>query len=331
MSEKQITFAEAIGDAMAEEMRRDEMVFLIGEDVRSRTYSTRSAEVGLWQEFGDWRIINSPISESAFVGASTAAAATGMRPIVYLMFSDFMYVAMDQIVNQTAKMRYMFGGKAKVPIVFRASIGAGRSAAAQHSQSAYSVFLNIPGLKNVVPSTPYDAKGLLKTAIRDDNPVLFFEHAGLMSMKDTIPDHEYLIPFGKADVKKVGSDITIVAIGMMVHKALSAAATLLTEKISVEVIDPRTLVPFDKKTLLESIKKTRRLLLVDECPQRGSAASEIAAIVAEEAFHYLDAPIKRIGAPNTPVPFSPPLEQYYLPNETKIIEAVKQIISYDPK
>lgn len=323
-----MTFAEAIRDAMAEEMRRNKTVFLIGEDVRSRTYTVRSAEVGLWKEFGDWRIINTPISESAFVGASTAAAATGMRPIVYLMFSDFMYVAMDQIVNQTAKMRYMFGGKAKVPIVFRASIGAGRSAAAQHSQSAYSVFLNIPGLKNVVPSTPYDAKGLLKTAIRDDNPVLFFEHAGLMAMKGPIPDQEYLIPFGVADIKRQGSDITIVAIGMMVHKALSAATTLIKEKISVEVLDPRTLVPFDKRTLLDSVKKTGRLLIIDECPHRGSAASEIAAIMVEEAFDYLDAPIKRLGAPNTPVPFSPPLENYYLPNENKIVKAVKEVISY---
>jgi len=310
-------------------MRRDSRVFLIGEDVRQGIFGGYN---GLWKEFGNWRVINTPISESAFIGASLGAAITGMRPVVDIMFSDFITVGMDQIFNQTAKMRYMTGGKVKIPIVIRTPSGAGLSAAAHHSSTVYSWFVNMPGLKVVTPSTPYDIKGLLKTAIRDDNPVVVFElknqniPAEQFRAWSMIPEEEYLVPFGQADVKREGEDVTIVPILAMVLPTLSAAETLEKEGISAEVVDPRTLVPFDKKRVTDSIRKTGRLVIVDEAPRTGGAAAEIAALIAEEAFDYLDAPIKRITTLDTPIPFSPLLEKYVMPDKNKITRAVHEII-----
>jgi pyruvate dehydrogenase E1 component beta subunit len=322
LTERALTYGQAMGEAIAQEMRRDETVILIGEDIRP---GWAGVTTGLFAEFGE-RLINTPISEAAFVGAAAAAAATGLRPIVEMMFSDFMYVAMDQLANQTAKMRYMFGGRVKLPVVYSGAVGAGLGGAAQHQQTNYSVFLNIPGLKNVVPSTPADAKGLMTAAIREDNPVLFFGNLTLYRMKGTVPEGEYVIPLGEADVKREGNDVTLVALSRMVHIALSASDILEKNGISAEVIDPRSLVPLDKDTIIDSVKKTGRLIIVDESPITGSAASEITATVCEEAFDYLDAPIKRVNAPNTPVPFSPPLEKFYLPDEKKIIRAVNDLI-----
>jgi pyruvate dehydrogenase E1 component beta subunit len=322
MSKRELTYGQAMGEAIAQEMRRDETVILIGEDIRP---GWAGVTTGLYAEFGE-RLINTPISEAAFVGAAAAAAATGLRPIVEMMFSDFMYVAMDQLANQTAKMRYMFGGRVKLPVVYSGAVGAGLGGAAQHQQTNYSVFLNIPGLKNVVPSTPYDAKGLMIAAIREDNPVLFFGNLALYRIRGPVPEGDYVIPLGKADVKREGNDVTLVALSRMVHTTLSASEILENNGISAEVIDPRSLVPLDKDTIIDSVKKTGRLIIVDESPITGSAASEIAATVCEEAFDYLDAPIKRVNAPNTPVPFSPPLEKFYLPDENKIVRAVNELI-----
>lgn len=330
MSKRILSYIEALREALREEMLRDENVFVMGEDVRPSVFGVTS---GLWKEFGDLRVINTPISESAFVGASVGAAATGLRPVVSMMFSDFMPVAMDQFFNQMSKMRYMFGGKIKLPIVVRAATGAGLANAAQHSSSIYSWFTNMPGLKVVIPSTPYDAKGLLKTAIRDDNPVLFFEHKKLffgtnMLSPGLVPEEEYLIPLGKADIKREGKDVTIVATSLMVSLSMAAASTLEEEGINVEVIDPRTLVPFDKKAVLESIKKTGRLVIVDEAPKTCGAASEIAAIAVEEAFDYLQAPVKRVTTLDTPIPFCPRLETHVMPSEDKIVNAVREIASH---
>jgi pyruvate dehydrogenase E1 component beta subunit len=322
---REITFVEALNEALMQEMERDLNVIVMGEDVG--VYGgIFGVTKGLLQKFGPDRVIDTPISEAGFIGAAVGAAAAGLRPVVELMFVDFFGVCMDQIYNQAAKMRYMFGGKIKIPVTIRTTIGGGLSAAAQHSQVLYSIFAHVPGLKVVVPSTPYDAKGLLITAIRDDNPKIFFEHKLLYGVRGPVPKEPYTIPFGVADVKMEGSDVTVVAVAYMVHEALKAANELKKEGISVEIIDPRTLVPFDKEAVTKSVKKTGRLVVVDEDYDRCGFASWIAAIVADECFGYLDAPIKRVTTPTVPIPFSPVLEKEILPNAEKIIKAVKEVV-----
>jgi pyruvate dehydrogenase E1 component beta subunit len=332
MAERQLNFGQALNEAMRQEMRRDPTVVLMGEDVAGGANvehlhgddawgGVLGVTKGLVKEFGRERILDTPISESGFIGAAVGAAVTGLRPIAEMMFVGFMGVCFDQLLNQGAKLRYMFGGKAKVPVVIRTICGGGYRAAAQHSQVLYSLFTHIPGLKTVVPATPYDAKGLLISSIRDDDPVIFFEDITLGGMKGPVPEEPYTIPLGKADIKRPGGDVTIVAIGKMVHRALKAAEELQQQGKSAEVIDPRTLSPFDDETVLESVKKTGRLVIVDESHPRCSMASDIAALVADKGFDYLNGPIKTVTAPHTPVPFSPPLEDYYLPNAEKIREA----------
>jgi len=322
---REITFVEALNEALMQEMERDPNVVVMGEDVG--VYGgIFGVTKGLLQKFGPDRVIDTPISETGFIGAAVGAAAAGLRPVVELMFVDFFGVCMDQIYNQAAKMRYMFGGKIKIPVTIRTTIGGGLSAAAQHSQVLYSIFAHVPGLKVVVPSTPYDAKGLLITAIRDDNPKIFFEHKLLYGVKGPVPKEPYTIPFGVADVKIEGSDVTVVAVAYMVHEVLKAANELKKEGISVEVIDPRTLVPFDKDTVIKSVKKTGRLVVVDEDYDRCGFASWVAAIVADECFGYLDAPIKRVTTSTVPIPFSPVLEKEILPNAEKVIKAVKEVV-----
>jgi len=326
---REITFREAISEALINELQRDKNVILMGEDLRvffgGGPFGVTPKEKFL-DQFGPERIRDTPISEAAFIGAAAAAAATGLRPVVELMCVDFFGVAMDQIYNQAAKMRYMFGGQVKVPLTIRTTIGAGVSFGPHHSQTLYSIFAHVPGLKIVVPSTPYDAKGLLITAIRDDDPVMFFEHKLLYDERGPVPKEEYMIPFGVADIKREGEDVTIVATSFMVKKALAAADKLKEKRINVEIVDPRTLVPLDKKTIIESVKKTSRLIVVDEDYERCGFASEVAAIVSEEAFYYLDAPIKRITTPNVPIPFAPIMEKHILPSEEKIISAVLEIV-----
>jgi len=325
---RELTFREAIREALTQEMRRDETIFIMGEDIQLFYGGGPFAVTkGMVNEFGPERIRDTPISESAFVGAGIAAASTGLRPIVEIMCADFFGVCMDQIYNQAAKMRYMFGGQTKVPLVIRTTIGGGMSASVHHSQCLYSIFAHVPGLKVVVPSTPYDAKGLLITAIRDDDPVMFFEHKGLYDKRGPVPEETYTIPFGQADIKQRGDDVTVVAAAKMVHIALDAARKLEQDGISVEVIDPRTIVPLDRKTLLDSVRKTSRIVIVDEDYERCGFASEIAAIVSDEAFDYLDSPIKRVATPNVPIPFSPVLERYVLPNEEKIVKTVREMIT----
>jgi pyruvate dehydrogenase E1 component beta subunit len=325
MSVREISFLEALNEALRQEMERDPTVIVMGEDVG--VYGgVFGVTKGLLEKFGFERVIDTPISEAGFIGAAVGAAATGLRPVVELMFVDFFGVAMDQIYNQAAKMRYMFGGKIKVPITIRTTIGGGLSAAAQHSQVLYSIFAHVPGLKVVVPSTPYDAKGLLISSIRDDNPVMFFEHKLLYPIKGPVPEEPYAIPLGKADVKREGSDVTVIGLALTVHQALEAADILAKEGISVEVIDPRTIVPFDKEAILKSVRKTGKVVIVDEDYDRCGFASWVAAIIADEAFEYLDAPIKRVTTPNIPIPFSPPLEKHILPSTEKIIRAVETVV-----
>jgi pyruvate dehydrogenase E1 component beta subunit len=322
---REITFVEALNEALRQEMERDPNVFVIGEDVG--VYGgVFGVTKGLFEKFGPDRVIDTPISEAGFIGLCVGAAIAGLRPVVELMFVDFFGVAMDQIYNQAAKLRYMTGGKAKIPLTIRTTIGGGFRAAAQHSQVLYSIFAHVPGLKVIVPSTPYDAKGLLISAIRDDNPKIFFEHKKLYGIKGPVPEEPYTIPLGKADVKKQGKDVTVVAVAWMVHEALRAAENLEKEGISVEVIDPRTLVPLDKETILNSVKKTGRLVIADEDYDRCGFASWVASIVADEAFGYLKAPIKRVTTPNVPIPFSPPLEDEVLPNAAKIENAIRSIV-----
>jgi len=324
MTERAITFAEAVREALAEEMRRDPRVFIIGEDVAEAGTPFKVLS-GLVEEFGKDRVIDTPISEPGFAGIGVGAAMTGMRPIVDIMFGDFLTLAMDQIVNQAAKVHYMSGGKWRVPIVFRTTLGATRRSAAQHSQSLHAWVSHIPGLKVAVPSTPYDAKGLLKTAIRDDNPVVFFEDKLMFKMTGPVPAEEYTIPFGVADIKREGKDITIVATSSMVQVALGAAKMLDEIGISAEVIDPRTTFPLDKQTLIESAKKTSRAIVVDEGYERYGVTAEIASVIADGAFYYLDAPVKRMGALDVPVPFSPVLEDLTVPTEQSVFEMAKQL------
>jgi pyruvate dehydrogenase E1 component beta subunit len=323
---REITYRDALREALREEMLQDENVFLLGEDVGRYWKGAFKVTKGLAEEFGDERVRDTPISESAIIGVATGAAITGMRPIAEIMFGDLSALAMDQIANQAAKLTYMFGGQTKVPLVIRMPFGAGVNVAAHHSQSLEAWFLHVPGLKIAMPSTPYDAKGMLKTAIRDDNPVMFFEHKLLYNIKGTVPEEEYTVPFGVADVKRKGEDVTIVATLYMVHKSLAAAEELSKEGISVEVVDPRTLIPLDKQAIINSVKKTGRIVIVTEDCKTGGVSAEIAAVVAEEAIDYLDAPVKRVAEPDTPIPFSPPLERFVIPDEKKIIGAVKEVI-----
>jgi pyruvate/2-oxoglutarate/acetoin dehydrogenase E1 component len=310
---------------LKEEMDRDLSLMLIGEDI-GRYGGIFGVTKGLLEEFGPHRVRSTPISESAIIGSALGAAMTGIRTVAEIMYVDFTTCAMDQIVNQVAKMRYMSGGKAKIPLVIRTQEGGGRGNAAQHSQSLEALFLHIPGLKIVMPSTPYDARGLLKTAIRDDNPVMFIEHKLLYATKGFIPDGEFLIPFGQADVKRKGKDVTVIAISYMVMKALRAAERLAEEGVDVEVIDLRTLVPLDLETLLQSVRKTNRVVIVHEGCRRGGIGAEIACNIMEEAFDFLDAPIQRVGALNVPIPYSEPLENAVIPSEEEIATAVKKVL-----
>lgn len=336
---RQLTYAQAINEAMAQEMRRDPRVILMGEDVAGGagvdSFENDDAwggvlgvTKGLVQEFGRERILDTPITEAGFIGAAVGAATTGLRPIAELMFVDFFGVCWDMIFDQGAKLRYMFGGKARCPLVIRTMIGAGMGAAGQHSGCHYSAFTHMPGIKTVVPSTPADAKGLLAAAIRDDDLVVFFENKLLYSFSGEVPEGDYVIPLGKADIKRKGTDVTIVAISRMVHQALAAADALQAEGISAEIIDPRTLSPLDEETILQSVTKTHRLIVVDEDNPRCSAATDIAALVADKAFSELDAPIKLVTAPHTPVPFSPPLEQFYIPSPERIVATVQGIMGF---
>lgn len=339
MTTRTLTFREAINEAIRLEMRRDPTVILMGEDVAGGATvphleatgedawgGPMGVTKGLVKEFGRKRVLDTPISESAFIGAAVGAAATGLRPIAEMMFVDFFGVCMDQIYNQGAKMRYMFGGKAQVPMVILSMIGAGLRAAAQHSGCHYSVFAHMPGLKTVVPSTPYDAKGLLISAIRDPDPVIFFEHKFLFGLNGEVPEEDYTVPLGVADIKRPGKDVTVVAMGRMVHIALEAAEKLSMDGMDLEVIDLRTLSPLDSKTVLESVKKTHRLVVVDEDNPRCSMACDIIALVSTRAFDDLDAPPRMVTAPHTPVPFSPPLEDYYIPSVEKVVSTVKSLI-----
>ncbi len=323
---RQINFREAVGEAFAEEMERDERVFILGEDVG--VMGGLMGEIGGLYEKYPGRVKDTPLSEAAILGAAIGSAITGMRPIPQMRFVDFLGVAWDEILNGMTKMRYMFGGKITMPLVMTALSGAGRRTAAQHSQSLEGMMMCMPGLKIVLPSTPYDAKGLLKTAIRDDNPVMFFEHKMLMwtGPKSEVPDGEYTIPFGQAEIKREGTDITVVATAYMVSKALNVAEKLQQERgISLEVVDPRTIVPLDKQTILDSVKKTGRLVVFTEECQTGSFAGYVAAICADEAFDYLDAPIKRVNAPDTPVPYGVVLEDYWMPDENQLIAAIDEM------
>lgn len=326
MAEREITYLEAVREAMSQEMRQNERVFILGEDIG--VYGGAFGVTrGMIEEFGPDRVRNTPISEAAISGAAVGAALTGMRPILELQFSDFITIAMDQMVNQAAKTRYMFGGKGKVPMVLRTPAGSGTGAAAQHSQSLEAWMAHIPGLKVVQPSTAYDAKGLLKAAMDDDNPVVFYEHKLLYKTSGAVPEAQYSIPLGKADIKREGSDVTIVATAIMVHKALEAAAELEKDGISVEVIDPRTLVPLDEETIVQSVKKTGRLIVVHEAVKRGGFGGEIASMIAEsEAFDYLDAPIKRLGGLAVPIPYNPTLEKAAIPQVPDIIAAAKETV-----
>ncbi len=331
----QKTIREALNDALRQEMRRDNNVIILGEDVAGGHGGTGVIDAyggplgvtkGLIGEFGANRVIDTPITESAIMGAAAGAAATGLRPIAELMFVDFMGVCFDQIFNQAAKFRYMFGGKTRTPMVIRTTIGAGMRTAAQHSQCLYHMFTSVPGLKCVMPSNAYDAKGLLIEAIRDDDPVIFFENKLLYDHACDVPDESYAIPFGEANVVREGRDITIVAFSRMVHIAEEAAKTLASEGISVEVIDPRTTSPLDEETILESVEKTGRLVVVDESAARCGMAADIAGLVAEKGFSSLKGPIIQITPPHTPVPFSPPLEDAYIPTVAAVVAGVHKLL-----
>ena len=321
---REISFSEATLEAMSEEMERDSSVFVLGEDI-ARQGGIFGQFKGLPQKFGTDRVLDTPISETAIVGAAVGAALAGMRPVADMHFADFIGVCMDDVFNQMAKVRYMFGGQCKVPMVLRAPDGIIRSAAAQHSQSVEAWFMHIPGLKVVIPSNPADAKGLLKAAIRSDDPVLYFEHKVLFPMKGPVPDGDHIVPIGKANVSRKGKDVTIVSYSLMMHRALEAAEKLAAEGIEAEVIDLRTISPIDKDTIFESLRKTKRLVIVHEAVKQGGVGAEISALVAEEMIDWLDAPIRRIGAPFVPVPFSPPLEQLVKISADHIAKTVKEI------
>jgi pyruvate dehydrogenase E1 component beta subunit len=320
MPDREMLFREALSLATAEEMRRDDSVFVMGEDVGASGGVFKCCE-GLFEEFGAERVIDTPIAEAGYIGLSVGAAMTGMRPLAELMFGDFSLLAMDQIVNQAAKIRYMSGGQCKVPLTIRMAMGAGRSSAAQHSQSLHAIFAHIPGLKVAIPATPRDAKGLLKTAIRDDNPVIFLEDKMMYNDAGPVPEEDdFLIPFGQADIKRAGDDLTIVATSSMVATALSAAEALAAQGLEAEVIDPRTLVPLDEETLIASVRKTGYAIVVDEGVERFGTTAELASKLTTAAFDWLDAPVLRIGAADVPIPFSPTLEIPTIPSEERIVE-----------
>jgi acetoin:2,6-dichlorophenolindophenol oxidoreductase subunit beta len=322
---RQLTYRDAIREALQEEIRRDERVFILGEDVAGAGGAFNVTQ-GLLGEFGPERIFDTPLSESAIVGAAVGASLMGMRPVAEVMFADFTTIAMDAIVNHAAKMHYMYGGEASAPLVLRMAYGGGLRFAGHHSQTIESWLTNVPGLTIVMPATPYDAKGLLKAAIRTPNPVIFLEHKLLYNSQGEVPETDYLVPIGQADIKRPGDGVTIVATGLMVDRALGAARQLAREGVSAEVIDLRSLQPLDEETILGSVKKTGRLVIVHEAPVRGGFGGEVAAVVANRAFGYLDAPIQRVGAPWTPVPFGPILEDAYLPKESDIVKAVGTVV-----
>jgi pyruvate/2-oxoglutarate/acetoin dehydrogenase E1 component len=319
-----LTFAQAVNEALAEELRRDDTVFVIGEDV-AEAGTPFKVLAGLVEEFGPERVLDSPISEPGITGLGVGAAMTGLRPVVDIMFGDFLTLVMDQLANQAAKTHYMSGGRLTVPLTLRTTMGATRRSAAQHSQSLHAWVAHIPGLKVVLPSTPADAKGLLKTAIRDDNPVVFIEDKMDYAVKGEVPDGEYTIPFGVADVKRAGEDVTIVATSSMIRVALAAAEQLESDGISAEVIDPRTLVPLDVETLVRSAEKTGRAIVVDEGHQRYGVSAELAAVIADRAFYSLDAPVKRLAALDVPIPFSPPLEDVTVPTPDLVAQTAREL------
>jgi len=322
---RKITYGQSICEAIDEEMARDQNVIFLGEDIEVLGGNFR-ATPGLYEKYGGWRVRNTPISENSFTGLGLGAALTGLRPIIEIMFCDFMMLAGDQIVNQIAKIRYMSGGQARVPLTIRTTLGGGRSTAAQHSQSLQAIVCHIPGLKVVMPSSASEAKGLLKTAIRDDNPVIFFEHKMEYKNEYEVPEGEYTIPFGVANILQKGKDITIIGTSNLALRAHKAAKELTKEGISAEVIDPRTLVPFDKETIIESVKKTGRLLIVDEGYERCGVAAEIAMSILKDVFYYLNAPVERLTTANVPLPFSPVLEYYVIPDEKKIYQKAKKMV-----
>ncbi len=322
---RELTFAQAVREALAEEMRMDSRVCIFGEDVAEAGTPFKVLS-GLVEEFGVGRVLDTPISEAGFTGLAVGAAMTGLRPVVDIMFGDFLTLTMDQMVNQAAKIHYMSGGEWRVPMVLRTTLGASRRSAAQHSQSLHAWFSHVPGLKVVIPSTPYDAKGLLKTAIRDENPVVFFEDKMMHhKLKGAVPSGEYTLPFGVADIKRVGRDISFIATSSMVQVALGAAELLAEVGIEAEVVDPRTLWPLDEKTLIESVKKTSRAIVIDEGYERYGITAELASVVAEGAFYDLDSPVLRMGAMHVPIPFSPPLEDLTVPTEKMVFEAARKI------
>jgi len=319
---RELTMAEAVREALSEEMRRDPTVFIMGEDVAEAGTPFKVLS-GMVEEFGKSRVVDTPISEPGFTGLGVGAAMTGLRPVIDIMFGDFLTLVMDQLVNQAAKVHYMSGGAWKVPMVLRTTLGASRRSAAQHSQSLQAWLSHVPGLKVAMPSTPYDAKGLMKTAIRDNNPVIFFEDKMMFRLKGPVPVEEYTIPFGVADIKREGDDITIVATSSMVQVALGAAKMLEEIGVSAEVVDPRTTWPLDEKTLIESARKTSRAIVLDEGYEKYGVTAEIASVIATGAFYDLDAPVKRIGAMHVPIPFSPPLEDATIPTEKAVFEAAR--------
>ncbi|MDE2462996.1 MAG: alpha-ketoacid dehydrogenase subunit beta [Alphaproteobacteria bacterium] len=332
------SYRQAINEALRQEMRRDPSVIVLGEDVAGGQGASGEAGLvggvfgvtaGLFKEFGPQRVLDTPISESAIIGAASGAAVTGLRPVAEIMFVDFVGVCFDQIYNQAAKFRYMFGGKAKTPMVVRTMIGAGFRAGAQHSQTLHPLFTMVPGLKVVMPSNAYDAKGLLIEAIRDDDPVIFMESKTLYDTEAEVPDEAYRIPFGEANVLREGSDVTLVGFGAMAARALQVADALVKDGIHAEVVDPRTTSPLDEDTILESVEKTGRLVIVDESPPRCSMASDIAGLVADKGFRWLKAPVKAVTCPHTPVPFAPNLEDEFVPNPRRIEAAVRAVLEFD--
>ncbi len=324
---RELTFREAIVESLRQNLQRDKRIFLLGEDIGTFG-GIYQCTAGLLEEFGEDRVIDSPISESAIVGGGIGAAMVGMRPVVEIICIDFTLVCMDQIANQAAKMHYMFGGKIKIPLVIRTVGGAGRGAAAHHAQSLHGMHMHFPGIKIVAAATPYDVKGLLNTSILDDNPVLFIEDRGLYNIKDVVPEEYYTVPFGEAVIRHEGSDITIVATFRMVHKAITVAKELEADGIGIDVIDPRTLCPLDKDTIVKSFRKTGKLIIVDEGYRTNNFGSEVASIIAEEAFEYIRAPIIKVTAPQVPPPYSPVLEKIYIPDENGIKAAISKVMEY---
>ena len=325
VEKREIMYREALNEALIEEMARDDKVFIMGEGIAERGGSYK-VTVGLLEQFGARRVFDTPISENGFTGAGVGAALTGMRPVVEILFVDFTMLVLDQIINQAAKFRFMSGNTARVPLVVRTQGGVGNGLAAQHSQSLEAIFYHIPGLRVVMPSTPYDAKGLLKAAIRCDDPVIFIEHKLLYMNKGEVPEEEYIIPLGEADIKKEGTDLTIVAWSGMIPKVMEATEILSKEGISAEVVDPRSLVPLDKLTIINSVKKTEHVLIVQEAIRRGGVGSDISSIIQEEAFDYLDSPVKILGGLNTPCPFNLNLEKVVIPQVDDIVRAAKEVL-----